>query len=109
MEHHDQELIIRVLCPYDKIGCVIGKGENSIKSVREASGVHVEIDDTKTNQIIKKMRLTVNLMTNWHHLVICCSLHVDYELDSRDMNNFECCWPENSFEACSVYWRSCNS
>ena len=54
MEHHDQELIIRVLCPFDKIGRVIGRGGSSIKSVREASGAHVEIDDTKTDQIIEK-------------------------------------------------------
>ena len=97
------------MCPFDKIGRVIGRGGNSIKSVKEASGVHVEIDDTKIDQIIKKMRLTVNLMTSWHHLVTCCSLHVDYESDSRDMNDFECCWPESSSEACTVYWCSCNS
>ena len=51
----------------------------------------------------------MNLMTNWYHLVTCCSLHVDYESDSQDMNDFECCWPESSFEAYSVYWCSCNS
>ena len=64
MEHHDQELIIRVLCPFDKIGRVIGRGGSSIKSVREAGGAHVEIDDTKTDQIIKKIRLVMNLMTS---------------------------------------------
>ena len=64
IEHHDQELIIRVLCPFDKIGCVIGRGKSSIKSVNEASGAHVEIDDTKTDQIIKKIRLVMNLMTS---------------------------------------------
>lgn len=50
MEHHDQELIIRVLCPFDKIGRVIGRGGSSIKSVREASGAHVEVDDTKADR-----------------------------------------------------------
>ena len=54
MKHHGQELIIRVLCPFDKIGRIIGMGGSSIKSVREAGGAHVEIDDTKTDQIIDK-------------------------------------------------------
>ena len=54
MEHHDQKLIVRALRPFDEIGHVIGKEENSVKSVRKTSGAHVEIDDAKTDQIIKK-------------------------------------------------------
>ncbi|KAF5736340.1 KH domain-containing protein [Tripterygium wilfordii] len=42
-----EELIIRVLCPFDKIGRVIGKGGGTIKSIRQDSGAHVEVDDTK--------------------------------------------------------------
>ncbi|KAL5977173.1 hypothetical protein ACLOJK_021515 [Asimina triloba] len=42
-----EELIVRVLCPSDKIGRVIGKGGSSIKSVRQASGARVEVDDRK--------------------------------------------------------------
>ncbi|XP_010275880.1 PREDICTED: KH domain-containing protein At4g18375 [Nelumbo nucifera] len=42
-----EELVIRLLCPFDKIGRVIGKGGSSIKSVRQASGARVEVDDTK--------------------------------------------------------------
>ena len=33
----------------------------------------------------------MNLITSWHHLVTYYSLHVDYESDSRDMDDFECC------------------
>lgn len=44
-----EELIIRMLCPSDKIGRVIGKGGSTIKSIRQASGAHIEIDDSKAN------------------------------------------------------------
>ncbi|KAA8519470.1 hypothetical protein F0562_013726 [Nyssa sinensis] len=46
-----EELIIKVLCPFDKIGRVIGKGGSSIKSVRQASGARVEVDDTKADRV----------------------------------------------------------
>lgn len=49
-QSRSEELIIRVLCPFDKIGRVIGKGGSSIKSVRQASGAHVEVDDTKADR-----------------------------------------------------------
>ncbi|XP_077243772.1 KH domain-containing protein At4g18375-like isoform X2 [Tasmannia lanceolata] len=42
-----EELKVRVLCPSDKIGRVIGKGGSSIKNVREATGARIEVDDTK--------------------------------------------------------------
>ncbi|XP_038708727.1 KH domain-containing protein At4g18375-like [Tripterygium wilfordii] len=42
-----EELIIKVLCPFDKIGRVIGKGGGTIKSIRQDSAAHVEVDDTK--------------------------------------------------------------
>lgn len=45
-----EELTIRVLCPSDKIGRVIGKGGSTIKSVRQASGAHIEVDDTKVSK-----------------------------------------------------------
>ncbi|KAJ6809479.1 KH domain-containing protein-like [Iris pallida] len=41
------ELIVRVVCPRETIGRVIGKGGSSIKSVRQASGARVDVDDTK--------------------------------------------------------------
>lgn len=44
-----EELVIRVLCPQDQIGRVIGKGGSAIKSVRQESGARVEVDDTKGN------------------------------------------------------------
>lgn len=42
-----EELVLRVLCPSDKIGRVIGKGGSTIKSVRQTSGARVDVDDTK--------------------------------------------------------------
>ncbi|KAL5771934.1 hypothetical protein ACOSP7_011543 [Xanthoceras sorbifolium] len=42
-----EELVIRVLCPFNKIGRVIGKGGGTIKSIRQASGAQVDVDDTK--------------------------------------------------------------
>ncbi|XP_068325007.1 KH domain-containing protein At4g18375-like [Pyrus communis] len=42
-----EELIVRVLCPFDKIGRVIGKGGGTIKSIRQVSGARIEVDDTK--------------------------------------------------------------
>ncbi|XP_030968954.1 KH domain-containing protein At4g18375 [Quercus lobata] len=45
-----EELIVRVLCPFDKIGRVIGKGGGTIKSIRQASGARIEVDDTKEDR-----------------------------------------------------------
>ena len=50
-------LIVRALRPFDEIGHVISRGENSVKSVRKTSGAHVEIDDAKTDQILKKRKM----------------------------------------------------
>lgn len=44
-----EELVIRVLCPFSKIGRVIGKGGSSIKSVRQSSGTQIEVDDTRAD------------------------------------------------------------
>ncbi|XP_043701272.1 KH domain-containing protein At4g18375 [Telopea speciosissima] len=45
-----EELTVRLLCPYDKIGRVIGKGGSSIKGVRQASGARIEVDDKKVDR-----------------------------------------------------------
>ncbi|KAK7359465.1 hypothetical protein VNO77_01425 [Canavalia gladiata] len=44
-----EELIVRILCPSDKIGRVIGKGGSTIKSMRQATGARIEVDDSKAN------------------------------------------------------------
>lgn len=44
-QSQSEELKVRVLCPTDKIGRVIGKGGSSIKNVRQTSGAHVEVED----------------------------------------------------------------
>lgn len=42
-----EELVVRMLCPSDKIGRVIGKAGGTIKSIRQASGARIEVDDSK--------------------------------------------------------------
>ncbi|KAL2524438.1 RNA-binding KH domain-containing protein [Abeliophyllum distichum] len=44
-----EELTIRVLCPSNKIGRVIGKGGSSIKRIRQDSGARIEVEDPKAN------------------------------------------------------------
>ena len=46
-QSRSEELVVQVLCPSDKIGRVIGKGGSTIKSIRQASGAQVDVDDTK--------------------------------------------------------------
>jgi len=46
-QSRSEELVVRVLCPSDKIGRVIGKGGSTIKNIRQASGAQVDVDDTK--------------------------------------------------------------
>lgn len=45
-----EELTIRMLCPSDRIGRVIGKGGSTIKSIRQESGARIEVDDSKANR-----------------------------------------------------------
>jgi poly(rC)-binding protein 2/3/4 len=44
------ELLLRVVCPGDKIGLVIGKGGVTIKSIRKESGARVDVDDAKNDR-----------------------------------------------------------
>lgn len=44
-----EELFIKLLCPSNKIGRVIGKGGSSIRSIRQDSGARVEVEDPKSN------------------------------------------------------------
>lgn len=47
-----EELKIRLLCPSHNIGRVIGKGGNSIKTIRQSTGAQIEIDDVKAEECI---------------------------------------------------------
>lgn len=40
-----EEFSIRVLCPSDKIGGVIGKGGNTIKTMRKDTGANIKVED----------------------------------------------------------------
>lgn len=45
-----EELVLRVLCPFDKIGRVIGKGGSTIKNIRQETGARIEVNDTKNDR-----------------------------------------------------------
>lgn len=55
-----EELIVRMLCPADKIGRVIGRGGGTIKSIRQASGARIDVDDTKAKH--KECLIVINSM-----------------------------------------------
>ncbi|VAI40294.1 KH domain-containing protein At4g18375-like [Triticum dicoccoides] len=44
------ELLVRVVCPGDKIGLVIGKGGMTIRNIRKESGASVDVDDAKNDK-----------------------------------------------------------
>ncbi|KAG7611973.1 K Homology domain type 1 superfamily [Arabidopsis suecica] len=44
-----EKLAIKVICASSKIGRVIGKGGLTIKGIRQASGSHIEVNDSRTN------------------------------------------------------------
>lgn len=69
-----EELIIRVLCSFSKIGRVIGKGGASIKSVRKATGARVDVDDKKTDRNECTITVTATEVHGLYlHIKILCS------------------------------------
>lgn len=40
-----EELVVRVLCPRNKIGRVIGKGGSTVKNIRQTTGARIDVDD----------------------------------------------------------------
>ncbi|PQP93637.1 KH domain-containing protein [Prunus yedoensis var. nudiflora] len=52
-----EELVVRVLCPFDKIGRVIGKGGGTIKIIRQASGARVESPDDLKSMAVEAVLL----------------------------------------------------
>lgn len=67
-----EELVVRVLCPFDKIGRVIGKGGSTIKSVRQTSGARVDVDDAKKKSeecLITVTSTEVSLSLSEHTLI----------------------------------------
>ncbi|CAN7102550.1 unnamed protein product [Brassica rapa subsp. narinosa] len=42
-----EELVVKVLCSSSNIGRVIGKGGSTIKGIRQASGSHIEVNDSR--------------------------------------------------------------
>lgn len=44
-----EEFVVRVLCPNNNLGRVIGKGGSSIKNVRQESGARVEVGDPRAD------------------------------------------------------------
>lgn len=68
-----EELTIKVLCPSNKIGRVIGKGGSSIKGIRQESGARIEVEDPKTNHsdcVITVISYEVVLLEQYVHTVL---------------------------------------
>lgn len=83
------ELVVRVLCPSNTIGRVIGKGGSSIKSVRQASGACVDVDDTKANRgecIITVTSTEVCLFFVLHLYIRSFFLYLHLKGSSRTLN-----------------------
>jgi predicted RNA-binding protein YlqC (UPF0109 family) len=59
-----EEFSIRVLCPNDKIGGVIGKGGNTIKTMRKDTGASIKVEDAQTK-------------SDEHVIVVCATELVD--------------------------------
>lgn len=78
-----EELIIRVLCSFSKIGRVIGKGGASIKSVRKATGARVDVDDKKTDR--NECTITVTATEVYglylHSKILCSRVVISIVLD----------------------------
>eukprot|EP00250_Pteridium_aquilinum_P002781 c13004_g1_i1 orf=180-1805(-) len=45
----EEELVLRVLCPNDRVGSMIGKGGSIIRKMREDTGAHIKIADPVPN------------------------------------------------------------
>ncbi|KAI5074099.1 hypothetical protein GOP47_0010060 [Adiantum capillus-veneris] len=41
----EEDLVLRVLCPNDKVGSLIGKGGSVIRKMREDTGAHIRVGD----------------------------------------------------------------
>ncbi|KAI3979189.1 hypothetical protein MKX01_017014 [Papaver californicum] len=48
--YRTEELKVRLLCPRDKIGRVIGRGGSTIKSARKETGANIEVNDAKEDR-----------------------------------------------------------
>eukprot|EP00253_Pinus_taeda_P016921 PITA_16921 len=49
VEKSPEEFRIRIVCPNDKIGGVIGKGGNIIKSMRKDTGASIKVEDAQSD------------------------------------------------------------
>eukprot|EP00253_Pinus_taeda_P020561 PITA_20561 len=49
VEKCPEEFLIRIVCPNDKIGGVIGKGGNIIKSMRKDTGASIKVEDAQSD------------------------------------------------------------
>lgn len=81
-----EELIIRVLCSFSKIGRVIGKGGASVKSVRKASGARVDVDDKKTDRNECTITVTATEVYGLYlqFKILCSQLIISIVLDLRE-------------------------
>eukprot|EP00249_Psilotum_nudum_P020190 c27596_g1_i3 orf=979-2661(+) len=55
-----EEFVVRVICPNDKIGSMIGKGGNVIRKMREDTGAKIKVGDPITNSDERILEITCN-------------------------------------------------
>lgn len=65
-----EELTIKVLCPSNKLGRVIGKGGSSIRSIRQETGARIEVEDRKASHnecvvTVISMEVVPHLLDIW--------------------------------------------
>lgn len=54
----EEELILRLLCPNDKVGSLIGKGGIVIRKMREDTGAHIKVGDPIPNADERVVEIT---------------------------------------------------
>ncbi|KAH7298105.1 hypothetical protein KP509_25G027100 [Ceratopteris richardii] len=53
-----EELVLRMLCPKDKVGSLIGKGGSIIQKMREDTGAHIRVGDPMPNADERVVEIT---------------------------------------------------
>lgn len=54
----EEELFLRVLCPNDRVGSMIGKGGSVIRKMREDTGAHIKVGDSVANSDERVIEIT---------------------------------------------------
>lgn len=66
----EEDFSIRVLCPNDRIGMVIGKGGNAIKHLRDVTGARIKVEDAVPDADERVIAISATEFLNDHSPVI---------------------------------------